>query len=159
MGRLRKLVGHDLIISPGAQVLAVGDDGRVLLQRRTDSGVWEIPAGASEPGDSFRSTAARDFAEEVGIPVAEDSLIPFASLSSAQLHTLHYPNGDVVQAFALCFFVRLDLLDLSGLSTDGEATEARWFALDELPEVMHAPSKKVLQLYGNYLETTMFQAY
>jgi 8-oxo-dGTP pyrophosphatase MutT (NUDIX family) len=140
-------------------VLAVRDDGRILLQRRSDSGVWEIPAGASEPGDSFRSTAAREFAEEVGVSIDEQSLVPFASLSEPHEHTLRYPNGDIVHAFALCFFVHLDVRDLIGVTTDGEATEAGWFSTTELPESIHAPSRRVLQLYCDYLESQTFQAY
>jgi hypothetical protein len=27
--------------------------GRILFQRSRDTGLWELPAGATEPGDSF----------------------------------------------------------------------------------------------------------
>jgi 8-oxo-dGTP pyrophosphatase MutT (NUDIX family) len=37
---------------PAAGVLAVGPDGRVLLQRRRDTGQWAIPMGKQEIGET-----------------------------------------------------------------------------------------------------------
>lgn len=42
----------------------------ILVQRRADSGAWEIPAGACEPGQSFATAAVAELAQETGI-VAE----------------------------------------------------------------------------------------
>jgi 8-oxo-dGTP diphosphatase len=51
--------------------IAIVSEGAVLLVRRalTDSlpGVWEIPGGAVEPGESFDHAARRELAEETGI--------------------------------------------------------------------------------------------
>lgn len=133
IARLREVVGHGLVVSPGAQVLAVRGDGHVLLQRRTDSGVWEIPAGACEPGQSFLDTAINEFREEVGIQIAPADLVPFATLSDPDIHTLHYPNGDAVHAFALCFTLALEVSDAVGSRTDGEAIAWDWFNPNQPP--------------------------
>lgn len=58
--QLRQVVGKQLLLVPGAQVVVVDERERVLFQRRLDSGVWELPGGAAEPGLSFRETAAQE---------------------------------------------------------------------------------------------------
>ena len=40
---------------PAAGVLAVDDSGRVLLQRRRDTGQWAIPMGKQEFGETLPS--------------------------------------------------------------------------------------------------------
>ena len=37
---LRSKVGHDLLWLPGVSAVVVHQDGRVLLGRRTDNGLW-----------------------------------------------------------------------------------------------------------------------
>jgi 8-oxo-dGTP pyrophosphatase MutT (NUDIX family) len=152
--QLRRDVGSRLLLLPGAQVLAVDADDRILFQRSRDTGLWELPAGAAEPGDSFRDTAAREFAEETGLVVAPDDLIPFASLSRADLHTLTYPNGDVVQCFALCFETR----HWTGTLSPGadEVLEAGFFSVPPGPQ--HPPTEVALGLYAAYRESGLFQA-
>lgn len=41
--------------------------------------------------------------EEAGIDITESGLLSFGCLSEAELHTTHYPNGDVTHCFALLF--------------------------------------------------------
>src|SRR6201999_3030822 len=53
MWRLRRKVGHDLVLQPGAAVAAQREDGKVLFIRRGDNGVWALPGGAAEEGGSF----------------------------------------------------------------------------------------------------------
>lgn len=82
LGRLRARIGSELVLMPGAMVvLRRPADGRVLFTRRADDGTWCLPAGAAEPGGSFAATAIGELKEEAGVIVAEDDLIPFATLS------------------------------------------------------------------------------
>lgn len=145
-----------MLLCPGAQVLVVRDDKRVLVQRRADSGVWEIPAGACEPGQSFATAAVAELAQETGIIAEPNQLEPFASLSDPSVHTLRYPNGDQVHAFALCFVLRVT--DAAPTCTDGEALEHRWCLPTRIPEPMHEPTRVVLDLFARYEQTGRFQA-
>ncbi|MET7277157.1 NUDIX domain-containing protein [Kribbella sp. NPDC005582] len=151
---VRQQVGSRLLLTPGAQVLAVDGDSRILFQRSRDSGLWELPAGASEPGDSFRTTAARELLEETGLVVSPESLVPFASLSRGDLHTVTYPNGDVLQCFSLCFEAR----SWSGTlqAEAAEVLELAFFA--EPPEDLHPPTRFVLGLYDAFLSSGNFQS-
>jgi 8-oxo-dGTP pyrophosphatase MutT (NUDIX family) len=155
LAQLRHHVGSRLLLLPGAQVLAVDSSDRILFQRSRDSGLWELPAGGAEPGDDFRSTAAREFSEETGLTVAAEDLVPFASLSRADVHTLTYPNGDLVQCFALCFETR----HWTGTLHPGadEVLEAGFFATP--PGPLHPPTEVVLKLHTEFRQTGRFQAY
>ncbi|MGW7683650.1 NUDIX domain-containing protein [Kribbella sp. NPDC054772] len=155
LAQLRRDVGSRLLLLPGAQVLAIDANDRILFQRSRDSGLWELPAGGAEPGDSFRSAAAREFQEETGLVVDEADLVPFASLSQADVHTLTYPNGDVVQCFALCFEARR----WTGALRPGEdeVLEAGFFAAP--PGPLHPPTEVVLRLHAEFRETGLFQAF
>jgi 8-oxo-dGTP pyrophosphatase MutT (NUDIX family) len=54
LGQLRRVIGHDLVLMPGAVVVLQRDDCKVLLTKRADDGTWCAPAGAAEPGCSAR---------------------------------------------------------------------------------------------------------
>lgn len=158
LGRLRQAVGHELLLCPGAQIVVLRRDGSILLQRRTDNGVWEIPAGSCEPGQSFVEAAIAELQEETGICATANQLEAFASYSDPKGHHLIYPNGDEVQAFALCFLLRGDAFQVR--PEDAEATHHVWHPLEApLPLPLHPPTREVLRLLSAYLETKTFQAH
>lgn len=155
LGRLRAHVGSALILCPGAQVVLVRDDGRILVQRRTDSGSWEIPSGAAEPGQSFRDVARAEVLEEAGIGLEPANLVPFATFSDPVQHLLVYPNGDQVHAFALCFWAPWTGAEPAA---SDEAIEHRWVRPDALPVPTHPPTAQVIRLYLEYRSTGQFVA-
>jgi 8-oxo-dGTP pyrophosphatase MutT (NUDIX family) len=46
---------------------AVFHDGKLLLIRRTDDGLWALPGGITDPGETLAATARRELREEAGI--------------------------------------------------------------------------------------------
>jgi hypothetical protein len=87
--------------------------------------------------------------------VAEADLVPFASLSEADLHTIRYPSGDVTHCFALCFLARRWEGDPR---PDGsESTAVRFVPLDAPPAPTHPPTAHALGLLRAYLDTGAFQ--
>jgi 8-oxo-dGTP pyrophosphatase MutT (NUDIX family) len=54
---LRKIVGTRPLIMSGACVLLV-HDSTLLLERRTDNGMWGLPGGSLEPGESMEQVAS-----------------------------------------------------------------------------------------------------
>lgn len=155
IGKLRKHIGHDELLVPGAQVLLLRGDS-ALFQRRIDSGEWEIPAGSAEPGQSFTETAITEVQEEIGLSVQAEDLIPFATFSDPVEHRLLYPNGDVVHAFALCFVTE----KWSGQPSSGEDEVSEWafHPLNAPPEPLRRSTKHVLELYEKFFRTGSFQA-
>jgi ADP-ribose pyrophosphatase YjhB (NUDIX family) len=153
--RLRERVGHELVLMPGAMIAVQREDDQVLFTRRGDDGTWCLPAGAAEPGSSFACTAVDGLAEETGLRLSEADLVPFASLSEAESHTIVYPNGDKTHCFALCFLVRRWQGEPR---PDGdESTETTFAPLEVPPAPIHPPTARALELLRAYLDTGTFQ--
>jgi 8-oxo-dGTP diphosphatase len=66
-------------------VAMVDGEGRVLVQQRPPgkpmAGLWEFPGGKVEPGEVPEAALARELAEELGIDVTVEALIPAAFAS------------------------------------------------------------------------------
>jgi ADP-ribose pyrophosphatase YjhB (NUDIX family) len=152
---LRQKVGHDLVLVPGAAVVAMREDGQVLFVLRGDDGTWALPGGAAEEGGSFAQTAVDELREETGLIVREENLVPVACFSDPERHTLHYPNGDVAHYFSMCFLAR----EWEGeLRPDGEETlELRFADPTDLPRPFEGSTERVVELLLAYQRTGEFQ--
>ncbi|MBU1156597.1 MAG: NUDIX domain-containing protein [Proteobacteria bacterium] len=42
-------------------------DGRLLLAQRAKNGLWELPGGKAEPGETLNACLARELAEELAV--------------------------------------------------------------------------------------------
>jgi ADP-ribose pyrophosphatase YjhB (NUDIX family) len=151
--RLRRHVGPDLLITPAVQLVVVDAEDRILYERRGDNGLWGIPSGAAEPGMSFAGTAVAELREEVGLHVDEADLVPFGTLSEADLHLFTYPNGDQLHAFSVLFEIRRWN---GSLTPDGAETLEAVFAAAP-PGPMFAPPAAALKVYADYRATGRFQ--
>ncbi|HEU4946636.1 MAG TPA: NUDIX domain-containing protein [Kribbella sp.] len=154
--QLRQELGSRLLLMPGAQVVLVDSAERILFQRRRDSGLWALPAGAAEPGGSFRSTAVDEVREETGLLVADADLIPFGCLSEPDTHMIMYPNGDLVHCFAMCFEARRWSGDLK--PEESEVLEVTFAEPAAAPGPLHPPAQAVLDMHAVYRKTGLFQA-
>lgn len=68
LGRLRARTGGDqILIAIGARCVVRDDDGRVLLVKREDNGLWGFPAGTMELNETVRQCALRELTEETGL--------------------------------------------------------------------------------------------
>lgn len=132
IGSLRKLVGHQKLLIPGARIVIQNSADEILLQLRSDFKVWGVPGGSSDPGESVSQTIVREVREETGLEIA--NFVPFGFSSTPEADTVVFPNGDEAQFFTLNFWTR----DYAGvLKPDASETlELAWFALDELPEML-----------------------
>lgn len=154
--RLRQHVGHDLVVAPGAVVVAVDESQAMLLIKRADTGHWALPGGAVEPRSTFAAAAVEELAEETGLSCETTDLTAFASLSDERWTHFTFPNGDVVHSFNLCFEVRR----WSGHPRpDGEeSTHVGFYALEALPAPMLPMSARVLELWSEFGRSGTFQA-
>lgn len=127
---LRELVGRRLLLVPSVAVVAHDGQGRLLLVRDRESGVWGLPAGAVEPGESPSDAARREFVEETGVAPGELTLV--GAVGGAEFrHT--YPNGDPVEYQIFVFAARVDAVGAPG--DPGEIAEVRFFSRGEAPSL------------------------
>lgn len=62
--------------SAGGVVFRVTDSGReVLLCGRNSDGLWALPKGTPEPGETLEQTALREVREETGVEVEIDATV------------------------------------------------------------------------------------
>jgi 8-oxo-dGTP pyrophosphatase MutT (NUDIX family) len=127
ISELRALVGPRPLILVGSEVLILDAHNRLLLTHRADNGLWAIPGGMMEPGESLEDTVRREAREECGLVLGE---LEFFTLCSGPEFYYRYPHGDEVYNVSAAFICR----DFSGdISTDEESTAAGFFPLDAFP--------------------------
>ena len=116
-------LGH---LSPNAGAnAAVFLDGRILLIRRHDNGLWALPGGLVEVGETLAEAAARELWEEAQIRGRVTKLLGIFD-SRRVLSDL------ITQMYFALFLVETE--DAKP-STTPEATEVGFFAEDDLPEL------------------------
>ncbi|KOU33757.1 NUDIX domain-containing protein [Streptomyces sp. WM6378] len=117
---------------PAASAVVIDDTGRILLQRRSDNGMWALPGGAMHLGESLPDCAVRETREETGIEVEVTGIV---GTYTNPRHVFAYDDGEVRQEFSICFLAR----PVAGqLAVSEESTDVRWFEpqhIDTLPMV------------------------
>lgn len=137
------MVGHRPLIMPGAALLALDRSGRLLLQRRTDNGLWGVPGGMMEPGEAVEETARREMREETGLWV--ERLVLYGVFSGPG-YFYRYPNGDEVFNVTAVFVAA----DPVAAPREGcaEVAEARFFPLEALPADLSPPSDRYVRRFA-----------
>ena len=135
---LRETWGHRPLLLPGVSGVVVDGPAtavRILLVRRTDTGLWSVPAGIVEPDEQPADCIARELWEETRIRAQPERL----SLLSTDPE-ITYPNGDRCQFISMTFRCRY----VSGVAEvgDEESTEVGWFVVDALPDDLSARARR-----------------
>ncbi len=102
---------------------AVMQGGKLLLIRRTDDGLWALPGGITDPGETVAQTALRELREEAGITGRPSRLL---GLFDSRL----WHSEKRIHFYHAVFLVEPDDPE-PRLSP--EVSAARYFAEDELP--------------------------
>jgi 8-oxo-dGTP pyrophosphatase MutT (NUDIX family) len=111
---------------PGGAALVMDDEGRVLMQRRADSGNWSLPGGVMEIGETIGQAVVREVREETGLDV---ELTGILGVYTDPRHVIAYDDGEVRQEFVIGFTARPIGGQLRG---SDESTEVRWVRMSEL---------------------------
>lgn len=120
------------------------DDNKVLLGKRNDDpdmadselsgeGTWTMPGGKLHFRESFEDGAKREVMEETGIRLNKVEVICINNDKTENAH------------FITIGLLSKDFVGSPKVKEPDEITEWKWFSLDELPNKLFFPSKKVLE--------------
>lgn len=113
-------------IVPAVTAFVTNDKGEVLLERRSDNGLWGMPGGVQDIGESITQTVVREVREETGVEVEITGLV---GVYSDPGHVIAFTDTDVRQEFSLCFRAR----SVGGtVEISRESIEVRWIPQDDL---------------------------
>jgi 8-oxo-dGTP pyrophosphatase MutT (NUDIX family) len=120
---------------PACGILAVDDLGRVLLQRRRDTGHWAIPMGKQELGETPSQCAIRETQEETGVLTEITGIL---GVYSDPGHIVAYTDGEIRQEWELILLGR----PVSGSpAVNDEASDVRWVAVADLESLDIHPTQ------------------
>lgn len=141
--RPRTQVSHGSRIARGARQkigasVAVMHEGRLLVTRREDNGLWCLPGGGVDAGETWSEAAVREAREETGLDVAIDGVL--AAYSDPDMVVV-YPDGHRTQIFGVCFRAH----PIAGeAGTSDEVTETRWVTREEAARLPFIPTARRL---------------
>lgn len=129
---------------PACGILAADDGGRILLQRRRDTGQWAIPMGKMELGETPSQCAIRETLEETGVLTEVTGIL---GVYSDPGHIVAYTDGEIRQEYEVILLGR----PISGTpAANDEASDVAWFAPDDLADLdIHPTQRRQLADYLN----------
>src|SRR5512143_2247708 len=108
---------------PGlAVIVAVINEGKLLLTKREDFEVWCLPGGGVEDGESLAEAAIREAKEETGVDVELTRLVGVYSRIGGMWNDVH----------AVLFAARPVGGELK--LQPGETVEVEYFPFNEIPD-------------------------
>jgi 8-oxo-dGTP pyrophosphatase MutT (NUDIX family) len=121
---------------PACGILAVDGQGRLLLQRRRDTGQWAIPMGKMELGETPTGCAIRETEEETGVLTEVTEIL---GVYSDPGHIVAYGDGEIRQEYEVILLGR----PVGGTPTaNDEASDARWVAPADLDGLDIHPTQR-----------------
>ena len=131
------------------------NDGKLLLGKNRKGGVYEglfvVPAGGVDEGETKEEALSREIFEETGIDVTKAVVVPFAESSGEHEKTLR-DTGERVFVKMDFFDYRIDLhqdADEVEVITEDDWYKPQWFDVTELSGVsMSDPVRRTLMETG-----------
>ncbi|MEV4113240.1 NUDIX domain-containing protein [Nonomuraea sp. NPDC049695] len=105
---------------PACGTVTVDDAGRILMQRRRDTGQWALPMGKMEIGETPSQCAVRETEEETGVRVEPVRIL---GIYSDPGHIVAYTDGEIRQEYEVMLIAR----PVGGRpEANDEASDVRW---------------------------------
>lgn len=121
-----------------AVIVAVIDNGKVLLTKREDFEVWCLPGGSVEEGESVAEAGVREAKEETGLDVELTGLVGVYSRVGGMWNDVH---AILFRAKPIGGELRLQA---------GETIEVAYFPFDDLPEeILFGHKKRIMDAITN----------
>lgn len=121
-------------IIPATSAIIRDRQGKILLHQRRDNGLWALPGGTMEVGETVVECVKREVKEETGLDVAPSYVI---GIYSDPNHVIAFNNGEVRQEFSICFACK----GIGGtLHISDESTDIGFFARKQIEQLPMHPS-------------------
>lgn len=117
-------------IKAGVAGIIFNKSQRVLLMKRADNGLWGIPSGHVEPGETVEEAIIREISEETGLKVKVNRLIGVYSDPVSQV--FQYPTGKVSHFITTCF--ECEVVGGTLIRENDETLDVSYFDCNHLPE-------------------------
>ncbi len=117
-------------LKAGVAAIILNQENQVLLQKRADVGLWGIPSGHVEIGETVSEAVIREVKEEANLDIRIEKLVGVYSEPDSQV--FDYPNGKKVHFITTCFLAEITGGDLK--CNSDESLEINFFDQDNLPE-------------------------
>lgn len=138
----KKVAGPDTEVRAGVAVAIWDHEGRILLERRSDNGMWGLPGGGIDPGESVKEAALREIKEETGLNIEITRFVGVYSEPSEHRIVTYPDNGDVRH---LVDIILEGKRSSGALTLSKESKELRFFDPSTLPEDIAPPALKPLR--------------
>jgi ADP-ribose pyrophosphatase YjhB (NUDIX family) len=144
---LRTHIGHAPVILPGVMAVIRNDGGEILVERRIDFDLLDVPGGFCDLGETTTAAVIREVREETGLEIEPVRVI--GVYSEDMLYT--YPNNDTVHGVGVAFECRITGGTLR--ADHQEIREAAFMPVAELLAQPHAPGMAGMkQLWQDLLQ-------
>lgn len=126
---------NSLVVAVAAVVQ--NEHGDVLMIERTDNGLWAIPGGGQDLGETTREAVVREVEEETGILVKVTGI---TGIYSDPHHVIAYDDGEVRQEFSITFRAT----PVGGeMQTSSESKRVEWVPPERAPSLNIHPSVRL----------------
>ncbi|WP_226582379.1 NUDIX hydrolase [Halobacillus litoralis] len=138
---LRAIVGHRPLLFVGAVVIIIDEKERILLQQRTSPhGVWGLPGGLMELGESTEQVAKREVHEETGLIVDHLKLL---NIYSGEDQFVRAENGDEFYVVTTAYYTN-DFYGEYHIDEE-ESIQVEFIHPGDLPERMIGSHRKIIE--------------
>lgn len=136
---IRQYVGHRPLILPGAVVIIQNEFNEILLQERKP-GLFGLPGGLMDIGESLEETASREVLEETGLFISD---LELCQIFSGSDYYFKIDNGDEFYSVTVVYRTKTYLGTLQAKAQ--ETLSLGFFPINNLPEQLLASNKKFLE--------------
>ena len=136
---LRKRTNHMPLVLPHSVVVLFNEDGKVLLEERSDDGYFDFPGGSIDLKESAEDAAKRELYEETGL--IADELELFKVYSGEITHYVYF-NGDEIYGVDLVYICRKYHGEQNPQLE--EVKELKFYDLKNMPNKMSIRNKQII---------------
>lgn len=124
--KIRSLVGHEKIILNVATAI-IKKDNQILVQKRSDNGLYSLPGGCMELDETLEDCVIREVKEETNLDV-----IPKRLVGIYHNFDMKWPCGDL--AHCVNFVYECEIIS-GNIKIDEESLDISFIDIDKLPNM------------------------